>query len=413
MQRLRLPRRGALDPHHVAQLDEDHPADSRDAGGARRRPRDLPEGHGSYRRKLCCNWYRRSEGGKTWSYASQWRSLGLKKTVHRHPMMHLDRRSFVAAAGSLFAPRLAQAAKMQKLAILMGVDASDKDAQNRVSILRNELSRLGWTEGNNLESRLVWSSGRADNAVRLAQELVAWTPNVILAQNTISAQACFDHAKGIPVVFVSVFDAIGSGFVKSLAVPGTHMTGFINHSYQLAAKWIEFARALSPRSHRMHLVWSPRTLPVGERFYQSAFAEAARAFGYEPVAWPLESADELRSLIDGLRSETDNLAVMADPFTTVNRQTIIARVADNRIVTVYPWLYFVKDGGLLSYGPDQNDMFKRSAAYLDRILRSQPVSNLPVQAPVAFDLGLNLTTARAMGIEVPPLLLAHATQIVE
>lgn len=328
-------------------------------------------------------------------------------------MMNIDRRSFVAAAGALFAPRSAHATTARKLAILMGVDASDRDAQHRVSILRDELSHLGWSEGSTIESRVAWASGRAESAVRLAQELVTWGPDVILAQNTISAQACFDHAKGIPVVFVSVFDAIGSGFVKSLAVPGTHMTGFINHSYELAAKWVEFARALSPRAHRIHLVWCPLTLPVGERFYQGTFGEAARAFGYEPAAAPLQAADGLISLIDGLRPETDTLAIMADPFTTVNRQTIINRATDNRIVVVYPWFFFVKDGGLLSYGPDQNDMFKRSAGYLDRILRGQPPDKLPVQAPVAFDLGLNLRTARTIGIEVPPLLLAHASQIVD
>lgn len=302
---------------------------------------------------------------------------------------------------------------MRKLAIIMGVDSNDRDAQKRINILRDELSHLGWTEGNTLESRTVWAAGRADTAVRLAQEAVAWAPDVILAHNTISAQACFDHAKGTPVVFVSIFDAVGSGFVKSLAAPSSHMTGFINHSYELASKWVEFSRALTLKSHKIHLVWSPKTLPVGEKFYKSTFGSAARMFGYEPVAAPLNDVDSLRHLIDGLQAGTDTLAIMADPFTTVNRKIIIERVLERRIIVVYPWFFFVKDGGLMSYGPDQNDMFKRSAGYLDKILRGQSPDSLPVQAPVMFDLGLNLKTARDIQIEIPHLLLAQASQIVD
>ena len=328
-------------------------------------------------------------------------------------MMHLDRRSFIVAAGCSFASGYARAANMRKLAIIMGVSSNDLDAQKRINILRDELSHLGWVEGNNLESRTVWASSRAEAAVRLTQEMVAWAPDVILAHNTISAQACFDHAKGIPVVFVSIFDAVGSGFVRSLAAPGTHMTGFINHSYELASKWVEYSRALKPQSRKIYLVWSPRTIPAGEKFYKSTFGAAARAFDCEPMAAPLNDADSLRHLIDSLQPDTDTLAVMADPFTTVNRQIIIERALDRRVVVIYPWFFFVKDGGLISYGPDQNDMFKRSAGYLDKILRGQSPVSLPVQAPVAFDLGLNARTAHAIRVEIPQLLLAQASQFVD
>jgi putative ABC transport system substrate-binding protein len=311
------------------------------------------------------------------------------------------------------APGSARAAKLRKLAIIMGVDSNDRDANKRVHILRNELAQLGWIEAENLELRTVWAGGRAENAVRLTRDMVAWVPDVILAHNTISAQACFDHAKGIPVVFVSIFDAVGSGFVKSLAAPGTHMTGFINHSYELASKWVEYSRTMNPKARKIHLVWCPNTLPVGGHFYETTFGVAAHTFGFEPVAEPLNDTDSLRHLIDGLQPETDTLAVMADPFTSIHRHIIIERALNRRIVVVYPWFFFVKDGGLLSYGPDQDNMFKRSAGYLDKILRGKSADSLPVQAPVAFDLGLNVKTARDIGVEIPQMLLARATQIVD
>jgi putative ABC transport system substrate-binding protein len=295
----------------------------------------------------------------------------------------------------------------------MGTRPDDVDSRKRLAAFRQSLESLGWVEGKSIELNVRWASGNPEHALTHARELLRLNPEVILAHNTIVVDAFKQIGTSIPIVFVSVFDPIGSGFVQSIAKPGGNITGFSNHEFSMAAKWIEFAKDLKPDLRGVALMWSPVTAPFGGAFYATTFEPSASRIGLTAAAVQVKAVGEIEAVVVELGKSGKALIVMADPFLALHRKELIDAVARHKVVAVYPWGYFVRDGGLISYGVDQIDMFRRSASYVDRILRGEKPSTLPVQGPSKYEVSLNVKTAKALGITIPTDILGLADELIE
>jgi putative tryptophan/tyrosine transport system substrate-binding protein len=244
----------------------------------------------------------------------------------------------------------------------------------------------------------------------LASELVALTPDVFLAGSSPPLAALRRATTTIPIVFVLVSDPVGQGFVESLARP--NITGFTNFEFSMIGKWVELLKEIAPRTKRIAVIFNPETAPYTPR-YLHPFEDAARSFAAEPATVPVHSDSEIESAIAALAQSEGGIIVMTDPFTAVHRKVIVSLTRRYRVPAVYPYRFFTAEGGLMSYGVDIPDLFRRSASYVDRILSGAKPRDLPVQQPTKFEFVINLQTAQALGIDVPSTLLARADEVID
>jgi ABC-type uncharacterized transport system substrate-binding protein len=330
----------------------------------------------------------------------------------------VDRRAFLAGSAALLAAPLAaeaqQAVQMRRIGVLMGLAEGDPQAQARIAAFREGLKTLGWAERHNIRIDIRWTTtSEGPMMQRFAKELVALQPDLILSHNTPTTETLVRQTSTIPIVFAVVSDPVGTRFVQSFQRPGGNVTGFTNIEPTMASKWLELLKEIAPRVAQVAFLFNPATAPYAE-YYLSPFRLAATSLALEATAAPVRNAAELQSAI-ATQARTPNaaLVVMTDSFLVAHRAEIVSLAARYRLPAVYPFRDFVELGGLLSYGNDLLDNFRRAATYADRILRGATPSELPVQAPVKFDLAINVKTAKTLGLTVPPSLLLRADQVIE
>jgi ABC-type uncharacterized transport system substrate-binding protein len=329
--------------------------------------------------------------------------------------INVRRREFIVALGGVavvwpLAARAQQADRVRRVGVLMGI-ADDPEGQGRVAVFRQALQVLGWTEGRNVQFIYRWNAGDVVHARQLAKELLDLRSDVILANSTPVAAAVRDTTRTTPTVFVQVSDPVTSGVVQSLARPGGNLTGFTNFEPSIPSKWLELVKRVAPNITRVAYLFNPNTAPL---FYAKAVEAAAPLLSVKPFAAEVHNAAEMERVIEQFARESDSaLLVLPDLFTATNRQSIIALAARHRLPAVYPFRYFVAGGGLTSYGPDTIDSYRRAAGYVDRILKGEWPGDLPVQQPTKFEFVINLKTAKALGLDIPPGVLAIADEVIE
>jgi putative ABC transport system substrate-binding protein len=295
----------------------------------------------------------------------------------------------------------------------MGYAEGDREGQAFVTAFREGLQQFGWAEGRNIQIDARWGAGSAELTLQYATELVALKPDLILSHSTVTTAALLKQTRTIPVIFANVTDPIGSRFVASFPKPGGNATGFVNMEDSMSGKWLELLKEVAPRTGRVAFLFNPTTAPYFD-YYLNALKLAAPSFAAVAVGAPVNDRSELATVIAAHARETDaGMIVMTDNFTTSNRVEITMLAAQHRLPTIYPYRFFVDLGGLLSYGSDIPDNFRRAAGYADRIFKGAPPGELPVQAPVKFELVINLRTARALGIEVSGQLQQRANELIE
>jgi putative ABC transport system substrate-binding protein len=332
--------------------------------------------------------------------------------------IHIWRREFIVTLGSaVFAWPLAaraQTERMRRIGVLMSYAESDSDAQAWYAAFREGLQKLGWTEGHNTQIDTRWATpDDAESMRRFAKELVALQPDLLLSSTTPTTSALLQQTRTIPIVFAIVADPIGSGFVANFARPGGNVTGFIFTEPTMAGKWLELLKEIAPRITRAAMLFNPTSATYAE-YWLKPFKAAAPSFAVEAIAAPVRDRSELETVIAAqAREPNGSLIAMPDSFTDAHRVEITSLAARYRLPAVYPFRFFAEVGGLLSYGVDRTDNFRRAAAYVDRILKGEKPAELPVQAPTKYELVINLKTAKALGLEIPPKLLALADQVIE
>jgi ABC-type uncharacterized transport system substrate-binding protein len=331
----------------------------------------------------------------------------------------VKRREFIALLGGAaaawpLAARAQQPAGIRRVGVLMAHPDNDAEFKAYVGAFWEGLDKLGWTQGRNIHIDFRWGAlDDAEARQRSAKELIALQPDVILTQNTPPTASMLQQTRTIPVVFVVVADPVGSGFVESLARPGGNATGFTVMEPTISGKWVELLKEIAPRVNRAAVLFNPATTPYAD-IYLNPFKAAAVSFGLEAVAAPVHSVSDLEVFVaEWARTPNGGLVVMPDGFLNVYRAEIVSLAARHRLPAVYPWRFFPDIGGLLSYGCEQRELFRSAASYIDRILKGAKPSDLPVQAPVKYELIINLKTAKALDIEVPLFFQQRADEVIE
>ena len=318
----------------------------------------------------------------------------------------LKRREFIgllggaATAPSLLWPlaaRAQQPERMRRIAMLSGLAASDPEAQARVAAFQQGLKELGWTEGRNLHIDFRWSTGDAAEMRTFANELVELKPDLIVGMTTPAVAALVQETKTIPIVFASIVDPVGRGFISNMARPGGNVTGILNFEFSMAGKWLETLKRVAPAVRRVALLFNPEAAPFAASFVR-VIEVSALSFAVEPIAAAVHDDAELeRTVADFAAKPAGGLIVLPDVFTVGHRDLIIALAARYRLPAVYPLRAFAVSGGLISDSGDPIDIFRRTASYVDRILKGAKPGDLPVQAPTKYELVINLKTAKALG----------------
>jgi putative ABC transport system substrate-binding protein len=330
----------------------------------------------------------------------------------------MKRREFMtllggAAAAWPFAARAQQADRVRRIGALMSLAADDPQGQARLTAFLQGLQELGWTDGRNVRIDYRWAGADADRFRTSAVDLVALAPDVILANGSQSVAALLQTTRTVPIVFAIVIDPVGAGFVASLARPGGNTTGFTLFEYSLSGKWLELFKEIAPNLTRIAILRDP-AIAAGIGQFAAIQAMAPPSFGVELSPIDVRDAGEIeRDIAAFARGSNGGLIVTASSAATIHRELIIMLAARHRLPAVYPFRNFVTSGGLISYGPDLNDQFRRAAGYIDRILKGEKAADLPVQAPTKYELAINLKTAKALGLTVPPSLLARADEVIE
>jgi putative ABC transport system substrate-binding protein len=328
-----------------------------------------------------------------------------------------SRRRFITLIGSAVAawPVAAkgqQSERLRSIGVLFFQTPDEDENQRRLTAFKQGLEQLGWIEGRNVRIDYRWGMGNPDRTRRNAAELVALAPDVILTGGFIAVDALQKATRTVPIVFGSLIDPVGGGFVGSLARPGNNTTGFTGFEYATSAKWLQLLKELSPSVTRAAVLRDSTTATgIGQ---WAAVQTVAPSLGVELIPInPREAGEIERAMAEFAKAPNVGLIVSVGGRSTLHRELIIALAARHRLPAIYPFAFFVRNGGLLSYGPDTIDPFRRAAAYVDRILRGEKPADLPVQAPTKYELVINLKTATALGIEVPPMLLARADEVIE
>jgi len=326
----------------------------------------------------------------------------------------VTRREFITLLGGAVAWPLAARAQqpVRRIGVLMPYAAGEAAAQARLGAFLQALQQLGWADGRNVHVDIRWAGGNEDDVRRQAAELVASAPDVILANGSATAGPLLQATRIIPVVFVIVPDPVGAGYVESLARPGGNATGFSMFEYGIAGKWSELLKQMAPGVTRVAVLRDP-AISAGLGLF-GAIQSVAPSFGVEASAVNVENAAELeREVTTFARSPNGGLIVTGSAMAVHHRDLIVTLAARYKLPTVYFGRLFVVAGGLISYGPDFLDQFRRAAGYVDRILKGEKPADLPVQAPTKYELVINLKTAKALGLEVPATLLALADEVIE
>jgi len=330
----------------------------------------------------------------------------------------IGRRQLLAALGGAAAawPLAARAQqpreRMRRIGVLMHLAADDPEGQSRVAAFLQGLQEAGWAVGRNVNIDVRWAAGEAERYRRYAAEIVALTPDVILTSATPSIRAMQQATRTVPIVFVLVPDAVGTGIVDSLSRPGGNTTGFTSTELGMSVKWLELLKEIAPKVMRAAVLRDPAN-PAGIGQF-GAVKGAALSFGVEISPIGVGSAEEIKRGITAFAREPNGgLIVLPVPTTVIHRNLIIRLAAQHRLPAVYNSRFWIAEGGLVSYGPDILDQYRRTAGYVDRILRGTKPADLPVQAPTKYELTINLKTARALGLDIPPTLLARADEVIE
>jgi putative tryptophan/tyrosine transport system substrate-binding protein len=330
----------------------------------------------------------------------------------------MKRREFLGVLSGMAAawpvPALGQQTeRMRRVAILMGLREDDPEVVLRIAAFRERLHKLGWSEGKNLQLDFRWDAGEAVRAKSLAAELVSLHPDAILAQSTVIAIALQKTTSTIPIVFVQVVDPIGSGLVTSLSHPNGNVTGLTHFESSMSGKWISLLKELAPGLSRVGVLFNPQTLPI-YTFYIEHLRATGPTLGVEVVPLPFLEAAEIERTLSSFKNESKNgLLVLADNATSKNRAAIIRTAAQLNLPAIYPFTYFARDGGLISYGIAPLEIMAQAAGYIDKILRGSSPSDLPVQAPTKFELVINLKAAKALGLIVPNSMQLLADEVIE
>jgi putative tryptophan/tyrosine transport system substrate-binding protein len=331
----------------------------------------------------------------------------------------MRRRDFISLVGGSavawpLVARAQQPGRMRRIGVLMPFAESDPDAMAQLSGFTQGLAQLGWIDGRNVRMDRRWSAGSIDQTRMFAKELVDLQPDVILAHSTPATAALQRETRTIPIVFAVVSDPVGVGFAASLSRPGGNLTGFIHMEASMGGKWLELLTEIAPGVKRATVMFNPNTAPYARSYYLPSFEAAARSFKVAPIVAPVHSEAEIETVITSLgREPGGGLVVLPDTFSQVHRAAIILLAARNNVPASYCDNSFAVDGGLFSYGPDQVDIFRRAAAYVDRILKGEKPADLPLQAPTKYVLTLNLKTAKALGLDVPAMVLGRAAEVIE
>jgi putative ABC transport system substrate-binding protein len=310
-------------------------------------------------------------------------------------------------------PFATRAQSMRRIGVLLGGGEHDPQVEAIVAALAKGLQDLGWTDGRNLRIDYRWAVADVDRMQALAKELVGLKPDVLVAQTTPATAALQRETKAIPIVFVIVSDPVGSGFVASLPRPGGNITGFINIEGSVSGKWIEMLKDTVPGIRRATLLFNPDTAPYFD-YYLQPFQTAAKSSGIEPIPAPVRTTADIERVVASLGAQA-GLAVMPDAFlaTSETRDLLISLPARYHAPTIYPYRFYVAAGGLMSYGTDNPDIARRSATYIDRILKGAKPADLPVQLPTKFELAVNLKTAMALGLNLSREFLLIADEVIE
>jgi putative tryptophan/tyrosine transport system substrate-binding protein len=333
----------------------------------------------------------------------------------------MRRREFItllggaALAPAMLWPHCARAQpseRMRRIGVLVSLSADDPQGQARLTAFAQGLQQLGWTAGRNLRIDYRWGEGKPDNIRKHAAELAALAPDVILVSGGASLGTMLQATRSVPIVFTIVPDPVGSGFVDSLSRPGGNATGFMQFEYSLSGKWVELLKEIAPRVTRAAVLWDPS---IAAGIGQFAVVQAvAPSLAMEVIPVNVRDASEIeRGIAAFARSGNGGMVVTASALSIFHRELIAALAARHKLPAVYAARDFVASGGLISYGADFVDQYRRAAGYVDRILKGEKPADLPVQAPTRYELVLNLKTAKALGLDVPPTVLARADEVIE
>jgi putative ABC transport system substrate-binding protein len=328
----------------------------------------------------------------------------------------MKRREFILALGGVaalpLAARAQQSDRLRRIGVMISLAENDPEAQANATALREGLQQLGWTEGRNIRTDYRWGVGDPERSRAAAIELLALSPDVIMPATTQMLAAVRQETRSVPVVFVNISDPVGTGFVESLARPGGNITGFTNFEYAMAQKWLQTLKEIAPKITRTAIITNPKN--PNTALYLHAIEPAATSFAMRLAVTPVNDATEIERNIEAFAGESNGgLLVMPDPLTITHRDLIVALAARYRLPAAYPYRVFVANGGLLSYGTDRIDIYRRAAAYVDRVLKGAKAGDLPIQQPTKFELVVNLKTAKALGLTVPQTLLGRADEVIE
>jgi ABC-type uncharacterized transport system substrate-binding protein len=329
----------------------------------------------------------------------------------------MTRRKFItllggAAAAWPLAARAQQGERVRRIGVLIASVENDPERQKDVKAFQDALQDLGWIDGRNIQIDIRWAPER-ESMQRSAKDLVALQPHVILAPTTSATQAILQQTRTIPTIFAVSNDPVGSGFVQSFPRPGGNVTGFVNMEPTMASKWLELLKEIAPHVNRVAFLFNPVTAPYLD-YYLNPLKAAAPSFGVEAIVAPIGDMSELETAVAAQAREPNGSVIMMPDFFTLSRRAEVTSLAARyRLPAVYPFRQFAQAGGLLSYENDTTDNYRRAATYVDRVLKGTKPSELPVQAPVKFQLLINLKTARALGLAVPEALLARADEVIE
>src|SRR5215469_8881329 len=329
----------------------------------------------------------------------------------------MQRREFVALVGSAAAwplkARAQQGDRVRRIGVLMSGDENDPVFKPRLSAFTQALADLGWTDGRNVRMDVRWGGGDPNRMRALAQELVGLQPDIILPTGVAATVAVQRETRTIPIIFVNAGDPVASGLVARLDRPSGNTTGFSNNEASVAGKLLELLSEIAPGLKRAAIMFNPDTSPT-LTYMLPSLETAARSLKVEPITAPVHSDVEIETAVMPLgREPGGGLVVIPGVFVNAHRAPIILAAARNNVPAVYAFSYYARDGGLLSYGPDPVDIIRRAASYVDRVLRGAKPGDLPVQLATKFEMVINLKTSKALGLTVPPSLLARADEVIE
>jgi putative tryptophan/tyrosine transport system substrate-binding protein len=330
--------------------------------------------------------------------------------------IQIRRREFVVTLGGVaaawpLATRAQQADRVRRIGALMTQAADDPEGQSRLLALAQGLQESGWTIGRNVRIDTRWGEGDAERYRRYAAELVALAPDVILVNGPAALAQLQQATRSLPIVFTNVFDPVGGGFVLSVARPGGNATGFMLAEYSTSGKWLELLKEIAPRVTRAAIIRDPTLTSAVAQF--AAIQSAATPLGVELSPIDVRNSGDIERAVAAFARAPNGGLIVTSGGSSTRRSLIMTLAARHKLAAVYPFRYFVTSGGLISYGPDPIDQYRRAAGYVDRILKGEKPADLPVQAPTKYQLVINLKTAKALGLEIPPTVLARADEVIE